>query len=438
MRARLFICAAVLVLTATTLAATGCSHAADETAAAAPSEVLVSATAPAGDELATIPGWLTDGIGTLGFDLLSQMRDPAHEANTLLSPLALHSSLALASMGASGTAAAELDTALGLEGHSPEAVGAAYADLLAYVAWIPDGYARLSQSRVSTISVATCLWADTGTDVDTSFLAKARRYFGAEVRAIDLQAPGTPVAIGQWVAEQSGGMFPNGSRARSENTGLALSSTLLFQHRWERAFPAENTSEGVFTTGSGRRATVSFMGDRTLYNYAENDRAQLIAVPYMTSKLWVLLPREGVSMDDLLAEYDLPRWKRMRDVALTTRVPGTLALPRIETRSTNGDRLRGALEALGLSSVFEPGAFPGITEGADLDSLSHEVVLSVDESGTTAGAYTDLRWGVGSCDSVPPTPFTMRADRPFLILLEDGERGPLLFIGEVNDPGTAE
>ena len=113
-----------------------------------------------------------------------------------------------------------------------------------------------------------------------------------------------------------------------------------------------------------------------------------------------------------------------------------LSMPTFEFRSQL--QLKPALQELGMVAAFtgptlSDGAdFTGIVEARELfiHDVVHQAFIAVDEEGTEAAAATAVIIGLESA----PMPVTVSIDRPFLLLIEHGTTGELLFIGQVTDP----
>jgi len=91
-----------------------------------------------------------------------------------------------------------------------------------------------------------------------------------------------------------------------------------------------------------------------------------------------------------------------------------------------------ALEALGVSSAFGPGAdFSRMSsDPLFLSDVRHGAFISVTEEGVEAGAVSTFAASAGT--SPPPVYLTL--DRPFMFVIEDLPTGQILFVGRLNNP----
>ena len=112
---------------------------------------------------------------------------------------------------------------------------------------------------------------------------------------------------------------------------------------------------------------------------------------------------------------------------------GTVGLPRLNLAATA--ELRPALEAMGLAPAFGAAAdFSAMAAiPVAMDRVVQRAVLRADEEGTIAAAAT----AVTMTRSVQsgPEPFSLIADRPFLLALRHASSGALVFVAYVANPG---
>lgn len=152
----------------------------------------------------------------------------------------------------------------------------------------------------------------------------------------------------------------------------------------------------------------------------------------------MLLPDEGVSVDELLTDEDVgalltapSEWEQQRKMLIH------LSMPKFDVSSEFD--LREALTALGITDVFDPSVsdFSPMTDDVDsiyVSKAQHDVRVTVDEDGVEAAAFTVMAMsGAGApADEVEEIDFTV--DRPFLFAIMSDDNLPL-FAGVVNQIG---
>jgi serine protease inhibitor len=117
--------------------------------------------------------------------------------------------------------------------------------------------------------------------------------------------------------------------------------------------------------------------------------------------------------------------------------PVLLVLPRFKLEYTVPD-LKADLSAMGMPRAFSPDdaelmgiVAPGTGGNVFIQQVVHKAVLDVNEAGVEAAAATGAIVGV---TSVPVGRVTVRADRPFLVLITDESTHAPLFMAVVRTP----
>ena len=179
------------------------------------------------------------------------------------------------------------------------------------------------------------------------------------------------------------------------------------------------------------------MHERDHFRYGENDRLQMLTLPYIGRQLEmvVLLPRsrDGIGpLESSLTPASLAAWTSgMREQEVN------VALPKFKMAS--GFSLAQALKAMGLKDAFDPeradfSDMDGRAHWLYLSAVLHKAYIEVNEKGTEAAAATALvMTPTAALIKEPPREF--RADHPFLFLIRDSTTGSILFMGRVMKPG---
>ena len=153
------------------------------------------------------------------------------------------------------------------------------------------------------------------------------------------------------------------------------------------------------------------------------------------SKMWLILPDEGLSPEDLLDSGhalnlilgDVSLYENQKSLRVN------LSMPKFDI--VGDSQLNNAIQELGITSVFDPAAadFTPILPdtGAWLDSVKHAARVKVDEEGVEAAAYTAMM--IAGAAMPPEEEMDFVLDRPFLFVITSQDSLPL-FAGVVNDP----
>ena len=368
-------------------------------------------------------------IDAFGFDLLRVLeKDPKRGPQTVISPLSVHADLAMVADGASGQTLAQMRKTLAVSGIDEASSNAAYANLLA----------RLDASKDVVVSVANSLWIDKGFSVEPSYLTTNERYFGAEIRSLDLQAPSAVTAINDWVSSATKRKITQllDSTPPADTVMFVINAT-YFKGDWVSPFDANQTQKEPFHLASGT-ADVDMMHQTSEWSYAQTPDVQAVELPYKgdTVRMVVLLPSESSSLDKLVSSLTPERFASIRASLATTRV--ALSLPKTEVRW--GASLVSELKALGMTDAFsrDSADFSRIStsEGLFIQDVLHKTYLRVDEKGTEAAAVTSTQIGTTAAPVNPPVQMTV--DRPYLMAIVDNDSGAVLFLAAVRDPRAAQ
>ena len=153
--------------------------------------------------------------------------------------------------------------------------------------------------------------------------------------------------------------------------------------------------------------------------------------------LAVLLPEEGVAIDDYVASLTGERLAALLRSDLTS--AADVYLPRFEV--SNNTSLIAILQAMGMTDAFDVtkadltgiGTYGG--ENFAIGCAEHKSVLTVGEEGVEIAAATGFGGvfgeGIGGQE-----PVVVRADRPFVYTIFNRETGVPFVIGTLMDPAA--
>lgn len=102
--------------------------------------------------------------------------------------------------------------------------------------------------------------------------------------------------------------------------------------------------------------------------------------------------------------------------------------------------LKNTLVSMGMIDAFgeDNANFAGMDGKPDalyIDDAIHKAFVEVNEEGTEAAAATGVIIGRTTVSlHSPPPPQVFRADRPFIVLIQDKLTDSILFLGRVADP----
>lgn len=248
-------------------------------------------------------------------------------------------------------------------------------------------------------------------------------------------------AISAWLNGQTGGLLKDstGKIDLDPETVFALYSTVFYQAKWSGEFSKSNNTEDIFHGANGD-LTCTYMNKRKMqgfYYWGETFGAVTMGMKN-GDKMWLILPDEGKTVDDVLLCGDFAKmlFARANGVPFENHKDMfiNLSLPKFDIRSS-GD-LKGDLMDMGVTRVFDRNAadFSAISNAADdvwLTAVNQATRVCIDEKGVTAASYIEIP-GAGSA-APPEEIIDFVLNRSFLFVITDNFGLPL-FAGVVNEP----
>ncbi|MGP4114055.1 serpin family protein [Streptomyces sp. 4N509B] len=242
-------------------------------------------------------------------------------------------------------------------------------------------------------------------------------------------------AIDAWVDEATDGLIPRLPVTVTPETLLVLVNALLLKARWERPFPGWLTGELPFTDAFGARHGVATM--RQTLPVADawrvgrgRDEVSVVQLRCaaggaggLPAVARFVLGAEGLAPARVLAAA----WAEPARRSAFEADQVSVALPRLSLRSRLS--LLPQLARLGVRTLGTPAAdLSGLSpERLMVSQVVQECVLKVAEEGVEAAAVTAVTARAGSALLRPPRVHQVRFDRPFGVVLLDGEGAVPLF-----------
>lgn len=362
---------------------------------------------------------------SFGLALLRQLAAQAPGENVFLSPPNIALALGMAANGADGETLAEMVKTLGGEGATLEQLNADYAALQTLL--------RRNDADVQLDSAAS-VWIRQGFEPKPSYLERVRQVFGAGAESLDFNSPAALEAINGWVRDRTRGRIPTVVDQLPPEVMMLLITAIYFKGNWQTRFDAQATQDQPFTLENGAQVQVPLMFQSGKFEHFRSEGVQAVRLPYGDGTMWmtVVVPDEGQSLGDLLRTLDTARWQTWAQ--LFARREGEVFLPRFRLRYNAG--LNGALNALGIRQAFDrtTADFRNMASmPLFISDVRHQSFLEVNEQGSEAAAATTIEMGITAF--MPESErFVLRADRPFLVAIEDRRVSVPLFLGAIFDP----
>lgn len=238
----------------------------------------------------------------------------------------------------------------------------------------------------------------------------------------------------QWMNSMTGGMLENSVKALElrRDSLMALASTIYFVEQWGTPFEENQTKDLTFHAVSGDK-TVPFMHEDKNGMYYRGEKYIAVCKWLMHTQMWLILPNEGVSVDELMDDPDLADLMSKSPDELD-RTLIHLNVPKFDI--SDDPNLIKALQELGVTDIFDPGAAdfsPLLDTEAYVQEANHSVRVQMDEEGVKAAALTEVVIAMG-LDIPKEEEITVTFDRPFLFLVQSNLGEIPLFAGVVENP----
>ena len=351
--------------------------------------------------------------------------------NRVISPLNLYLALAMLTETTETTSRAALLDLLGAD--SIDTLRSQVASIWS-ANYVDDGE--------STVRFAASLWLADGLPYRADTLDRLAKGHYAQSFQGKMGSDALNAALHDWLNANTGGLLTEQiqSLAFDPETVLGLATTIYYQSKWDDSFYKGATADRVFHAASGD-VTLPFMNQSTMMGtYFRGEGFGAVRKGLSQGSMWLILPDEGVSTDDLLAREeiftltaltDVTAWKNRQTVQVK------LSMPRFDV--TADLDLTAGLTALGLGGLFSDATadFSPITDDAALadrlylSDAKHAARVKVDEEGCEAAAYTMLIASATGGFISQPINFVL--DRPFIFVITSDTGAPL-FAGVVEQP----
>lgn len=218
-----------------------------------------------------------------------------------------------------------------------------------------------------------------------------------------------------------------------KDTVMSIVSTVYYKSKWGTEFnSAKNTQDVFHTNGGDKEVTFMNQSSTMAYYWSDNFAATYKYLNY--SGMWLVLPDEGVSPEQLLCDDSFWDMVQGGDSVESKHLMVDLSLPKFDI--TDQTDLIDSLKALGVSDVFDVDRsnFSPLTEDWSdvwVDEIVHGARLKIDEKGAEGAAY--VRVSAPGAAPPPDDRVEIKFDRPFVFVLTSNENLPL-FVGIVHDP----
>lgn len=355
-------------------------------------------------------------------DIFKQLNGEDKEQNVFISPLSISTALTMTYQGAGSTTKEAMVHALNYEGVEKDVLNESYENFLRYLQKV-DGKIDLS--------INNSIWIREGLEVKQEFIDTNKEVFDAYVTELDFSREDAANDINRWIEEATKGKIDRMIEPPiSPQVIMYLINAIYFKGEWAQRFDKEKTFSTEFHTEAGNTRNVMMMSKKGEVLYGQESDYRAIKQDYGNGKasMYLVLPDEGVSVNDFVSGMTLSKWQSIKG-SLSKTSDVLVQIPRFKMEY-GVKELNDSLSALGMAEAFTDTAdFSGIRNGIFISRVLHKAVIEVNEEGSEAAGATVVEMEESAAVNSP----TFIADRPFMFMIEENELGTILFMGKLWD-----
>jgi serine protease inhibitor len=356
------------------------------------------------------------------FALFQQVAKTDPGNNSFISPLSASMSLGMAMNGAAGPTLDAMRTALRLDSGDVGQLNAAYQGLI-------TGLRGLDPT--TTFQIANAVWYRNTFSFKQPFLDTTKKYFDAQVQGLDFSnVPASLSTINGWVSSNTGGRIPTILDDIKPDEVMFLINAIYFKGTWQYKFDPKATAPSSFRAADGTVQTVPFMNRpenmKPKFRVGGTQQLAIAELPYGDGAFAMDIVMAGfgqnASIDSIAAQWNSTTWATL--LASLQDTDEAFAMPKFTF--TYDRMLTNDLSALGMGVAFTDQAnFSGMSaQPLKLSFVKQKAFVTVDETGTTAGASTVTGVTVTALRE-------FRVDHPFIFVIRERQTGTILFMGKM-------
>jgi len=367
---------------------------------------------------------LVESGKSFGLNLFKKIVAAQPDTNIFISPLSVSMALGMTLNGASGETYQAMQQTLEFNGLTNREINVAYQSLI-------DLLTHLDPKVM--MEIANSIWYRNTFQVEQLFLDVNKKYFDAEISALDFNDPASVSIINSWVSENTHEKIKTIINKIDPLTVMFLINAIYFKGSWTYEFDKDNTENDIFYKKDGSQINCQMMHMRNRFEYYEDEDVQIIDLPYGDGdfSMTILLPKQNVEMNAFIENLDEQRWQTYLTSLQSD--SGNLMLPKFKVEYKL--KMNDVLSAMGMAVAFDPGRadFTRINKqgGLFISRVLHKTFVQVDEEGTEAAAVTVVEIGYTSTE---PSGFTMAVNRPFVYIIREHHSNSFLFMGKMELP----
>lgn len=355
---------------------------------------------------------------------LFQTVSEKENGNIFISPLSFSYALGMTYNGANGETKSAMKKTLEFPDLSDNEINQTFLSLL-------ELFTTLDEKVV--FNLANSIWYRENFSVEPEFIELNRKYFNAEVSALNFFSPLAKDIINKWCEEKTQGKIKDVIDNIPENAVMYLINAIYFKGVWQSQFDKKYTKDQDFFRNDGKSYKVKMMmKSDSNFRYFANEKFQAIDLPYSKGDyaMTVILPNYNVKLNSIikdLSQESLNLW-----LSNLKKRYGHLAMPRFKLNFKRS--FKDILSEMGMGIAFNDvlADFTKINKmgGLFISEVLHQSFLEINEEGTEAAAVTVVEIGNTSIGEE----FRMTINRPFLLIIRETKNNTILFLGKIVEP----
>lgn len=339
----------------------------------------------------------------------------------VISPLSVSYLMGMLANGADGDTQKEILASLGVSDVTLQTLNESYRALLNSTA---------TADKQTTINIANYIAADKHFSLKSDFRNTVGKMYDAGVESLDFSSSKAVDKINQWCSKQTNGMIPKIVDQLSASDVAVLMNAIYFEGTWETPFEKELTKEENFRGYTRDIKRVQMMHQEDNFSYLNNNTFEAVTLPYgnRTYNMTVLLPKEGVSIEEMMKQLDAQKIGSLyRDME---KCVVDLKLPKFTTSTEVV--LNDAISKLGAPSIFTGAAnFKNMSDASIfISKMLQKAKIEVSEEGTKAAAITAGMVAMTALNPDEPRHVKFHANRPFVYIITERQTGAIFFVGQ--------
>lgn len=360
------------------------------------------------------------------FDFFKTLQTTQPETDNLfVSPLSLHMALGMLLNGADGETAAEIRSALKVEGIDDLELNQAYKAL-------QEGLPKVDPQV--QLSLANSVWCKKDFPVHSSFITVLKDWFKADAATLEFNDAGLK-RINQWASDKTNGKIKKVLEKFGDGDVMLLMNALYFKGDWKHEFDVANTTDGSFKLMTGEQKQVKMMKLNSSLKLAQTADFSAVELPYANGNynFTLLLPRENKSVPEVVEGLTSQTWETLNS-GLYQNALVSLQLPKFTLEYEV--LLNSTLVKMGIERAFDSlSDFLKISNDDRLrvSWVKQNTFLALDEKGTEAAAVTTIGMELTSAP-ISSTYIPIVVDRPFLFVISEKTSNTVLFMGRITNP----